>query len=92
MPVIDLICNSVKLILAVNAEVCALGQVLAHQAVHVLVEASLPRAVRVAEVHCNAQQLVCKGLYDVGGACKLHSGSLTSMYTTLELMEKPTES
>ena len=31
-PAIDLICNSVKLILAVNAEVCARGQVLVHQA------------------------------------------------------------
>ena len=49
-----MICNRVKLLLAVNAEVCALGQVLVHQAVHVLVGTSLPRGVRVAEACANA--------------------------------------
>ena len=45
------------MILAVNAEVCARGQVLVHQAVHILVGASLRRAERVAEVHRNARAL-----------------------------------
>ena len=49
-----MICNRVKLLPAVNAEVCALGQVLLHQAVHVLVGTSLPRGVRVAEACANA--------------------------------------
>lgn len=41
----------VELGLAVDRQVGALGQVLAQQAVGVLVAAALPRAVRVGEVH-----------------------------------------
>ena len=54
-PVVDLIGNSVELLLAVAREIRALGQVLAHQAVGVLVGATLPRAVGVTEVHRDAR-------------------------------------
>ena len=54
-PVVDLIGNSVELLLAVAREIRALGQVLAHQAVGVLVGAKLPRAVGVTEVHRDAR-------------------------------------
>ena len=40
--------NGVQLLLAMNRQVCALGQVLANQAVDVFVAAALPGAVRVA--------------------------------------------
>lgn len=52
--VVDLVGNGIELLLAVAAQIRALGQVLAHQAVDVLVGAPLPGAVRVAEVHRNA--------------------------------------
>ena len=82
------------MLLAVDAQIRPLGQVLAHQTIHVLVGTPLPGAVRIAEAHryagllagllvhghlpalglrhaqqhrpCNAQQLVCEGLQDVG--------------------------
>jgi hypothetical protein len=54
-PVVDLIGNGVELLLAVAREIGALGQVLAHQPVGVLVGATLPRAVRVTEVHREAR-------------------------------------
>ena len=41
----------IQLLLAVYRQICALGQELANQAVDVLVTASLPRAMRVAEVN-----------------------------------------
>lgn len=53
--VVDLIGNGIELLLAVAAQVRALGQVLAHQAIDVLVGAPLPGAVRVAKVHRNAR-------------------------------------
>lgn len=45
------------MLLAVDAQIRPLGQVLAHQAIHVLVGASLPGAVRIAEVHGNPRLL-----------------------------------
>lgn len=39
----------VKLILAVNAEVCTFGQVLSNEAIYVLVVFSIPRTVRIAK-------------------------------------------
>ena len=52
--VVDFIGDGVQLLLAVARQVGAFGQVLAHQAVGVLVAASLPWAVRVAKVHGHA--------------------------------------
>ena len=52
-PVVDFICIRIKLLLAVARQVGALGDVLTHQAVHVLAGAPLPRAVRVTKVHCD---------------------------------------
>lgn len=49
--VFDLTGNGIGLILAVAREVRTLGQVLAQKSVHFLVVATLPWAVRVAEVH-----------------------------------------
>ena len=49
--VVDFISNRIELLLAVDAQIRPLGQVLAHQAIHVLVGTPLPGAVRVAEVH-----------------------------------------
>jgi hypothetical protein len=53
-PAIDLISNGVQVLLAVNGQVRALGQMLANQAVHVLVGASLPWTVGGAEVQREA--------------------------------------
>ena len=52
---VDLIGNSIELRLAVAREVGALGQVLTHQSIGVLVGPTLPRAVRVTEVQRNAR-------------------------------------
>ena len=49
--------NGVQLLLAMYRQVCALGQVLANQAVDVFVAAALPGAVRVAEVDRHAGSL-----------------------------------
>ena len=46
--------NLVELGLTVDGQVGALGQVLAQQAVGVLVAAALPRTMRVSEVHLHA--------------------------------------
>lgn len=54
-PVVDLIGHRIEPLLAVDGQVGSLGQVLPEQAVHVLVGAPLPRAVRVAEVHRDAR-------------------------------------
>lgn len=43
--------------MTVDAQVHAFGQVLSHKAIRVLVGASLPRAVRVTEVHRHARVL-----------------------------------
>ena len=55
--VVDFIGNGIELLLAVDRQVCALWQVLAHQPVHVLIGATLPGAMRVAKVHSNARVL-----------------------------------
>ena len=47
----------VELGLTVDGQVGALGQVLAQQAVGVLVAATLPRAVRVSEVHLHVRKV-----------------------------------
>jgi hypothetical protein len=52
--VVDLIGNGIQLLLALAQQVCALWKVLAHQAIGVLVAASLPQTVRIAEVHGHA--------------------------------------
>lgn len=52
--IVDLVRNRVQLFLAVARQVCALGQVLANQAIHVFIAAPLPRAVRVTKVHRHA--------------------------------------
>jgi hypothetical protein len=49
--VVDLIGNCIKLLLAEDRQVCAFEQVLTNQGSGVLVAASLPWAVRIAEVH-----------------------------------------
>ncbi|PAV66370.1 hypothetical protein WR25_04289 [Diploscapter pachys] len=49
-PNVQLVGNGIQLFLAVYRQVCALGQVLADQAIDVLVAAALPGAVRVTEV------------------------------------------
>ncbi len=46
---IDLVGNLIELLLAVDRQVRALGQVLAHQSIGVFVEAALSGAVRVAD-------------------------------------------
>jgi hypothetical protein len=48
---VQLQCNGIQLFLAVSRLVRSLGQVLADQTVDVFVAATLPRAVRVAEVN-----------------------------------------
>lgn len=53
--VVDFISNRIQLLLAVARQVGALRQILPHQAIHVLVGASLPGAVRVTEVHRDAR-------------------------------------
>ncbi len=52
--VVQAVGDAIELFLAVDAQVGALGQVLAQQAVGVLAGAALPGAVRVAEVHPHA--------------------------------------
>jgi hypothetical protein len=54
-PVVDLVSDGIQLCLAVNRQVCSFWQVLANQPIHVLVGASLPRAVRFTKVHRNAR-------------------------------------
>ena len=54
-PGVQAVGDSVELFLAVDAQVRALGQVLAQQAVRVLAGAALPRAVRITEVHRHAR-------------------------------------
>lgn len=58
--------NGVQLLLAMYRQVCALGQVLANQAVDVFVAAALPGAVRVAKVDRHAGSLG-----DLGVSCHL---------------------
>lgn len=55
-PVVHQVGNGIERILVVHAQVGALGQELAQQAVGVLAAALLPRAVRVAEVHPHASR------------------------------------
>jgi hypothetical protein len=54
-PVVQLISDGIKLFLAVNRQIRALGQVLPDQPVDVLATAPLSRAVRVTEVHLDAR-------------------------------------
>lgn len=51
---VQFIRDGVELLLTVARQVCAFGQVLADQAIDVLVAATLPRAMRVTEVNSNA--------------------------------------
>ena len=55
--VVDFVGNGIELLLAIDRQVCALWQVLAHQPDHVLIGATLPGAMRVAKVHRNARFL-----------------------------------
>lgn len=48
--IVNFISNRIELVLAVARQICALRQVLAHQAVGVLVRSALPRTVRVTEI------------------------------------------
>ena len=52
--VVDFIGNGIQLLLAVDRQVCALGQILTNQPFVVLVAASLPGAVRIAKVYGHA--------------------------------------
>ena len=52
--VVEAVGDGIELVLTVDREVGALGQVLAQQPVGVLAGAALPWAVRVAEVHAHA--------------------------------------
>ena len=52
-PAVHQVCDPIKLLLAVDRQICTLGQELANQAVGVFVGASLPRAVRITEIHRN---------------------------------------
>ena len=54
---VDFVGNEIELLLAVARQIGALGQVLADQAVGVFIGATLPRALRVAEVHRDASGL-----------------------------------
>ena len=54
-PVVGFVGDGVEVVLAVSGKVCALGEVLAQQAVGVLVGVALPWAVRVAEVDLHVQ-------------------------------------
>src|SRR5271154_1058496 len=56
-PAVETIGHGVEVILTVDREVSALGQILAQQAVGVLAGTALPGAVRVAEVDLHA----CRG-------------------------------
>ena len=49
--------DGIKLDLSETGEVCSLGEILPEQAVGVLVDAALPRSVRVGEVYLDAGQL-----------------------------------
>ena len=53
--VVEQVGNRIELLLAVHRQVCALGQELTDQPVGVLAGATLPRAVRVTEVHHHAR-------------------------------------
>jgi hypothetical protein len=53
-PAVEAIGDSVEVILTVDREVSALGQILAQQTVGVLACATLPGAVRVAEIDLHA--------------------------------------
>ena len=52
---VDFVSPGVQLLLAMDAQVRAVGQVLAHYATHVLIRASLPRSVQLIKVHLYAQ-------------------------------------
>ena len=54
-PGVQAVGDFVEMFLAVDAQVRAIGQVLAQQAVRVLAGAALPRPVRVTEVHRDAR-------------------------------------
>ena len=56
-PNIELVRDSVQLLLAHARQIRTLGQVLAEQAINVFVATSLPRAVRVAEVNSYTRAL-----------------------------------
>ena len=53
-PAVELVGNRIELLLAVDRQVHALGQILSNEPVDVLETAQMPRAVRVAEVHLHA--------------------------------------
>ena len=63
-PAVETIGDGVEVILTVDREVSALGQILAQQAVGVLAGTTLPGTVRVAEVDlhacCGAEFLVAR--------------------------------
>ena len=50
-PAVHQVCNPIELLLAVDRQICTLWQELANQAIGVLVDASLPWAVRITEIH-----------------------------------------
>ena len=51
---IELPGNGIKLCLREAGEIGALGEILAQQAIGILVDAALPRAVRIGEIHGDA--------------------------------------
>ena len=68
-PIVQLVLDGQKVLGCVGAKVDAPGEVVAQQAVHVLVRAALPGPVGVAEVDRHAQ---CPGDREVAG----HRGAL----------------
>lgn len=53
-PAVEAVGDGVEVILRVDGQIRALGQVLAQQSVGIFAGAALPGAVRVAEVHTHA--------------------------------------
>ena len=47
---VQLVWNSIQLLLAIYGQICAFGQILANQAIGILVTPALPQAMRVAEM------------------------------------------
>ena len=62
---VEVIRHDVELIFAVDRQFCPLTQVLAQQAICVLASASLPRALRVAEVQIKSACTASKGCWAI---------------------------
>lgn len=96
-PVVDFIGNRIDLVLAVDDHVYSFTQVLAHQAIHVLVRPPLPGAVWVVKIHryasllteflCMAISLpwVCTMLKRIG--CAIPNSLTVSAFKTLAALD-----